>query len=328
MPKYGMRFIVLATAIMLSSVSCQQQKKLEDIQLLEHDQDSKARFLLAVASAQEYVNTGRPKAARKAFNKLKEDFPEFAGADLDAFIKSEMLLCNGKFAKAAKKYDKLLTEYPKSELYEVVLERQFGIAEAFLAGRKKTVLGSIKISGYAEGVRIMEKITDRAGMGEPDGIGIKAALAVAESYEKRRKFHSAYLKWAQIASEWETGQIGKDALLGMARCEHSVYNKREEHKRHYYDASSLISAKSYYEKFRLLYREDAEELGVDAILKEIDEQLAYKQFSIGRYYQRTGKMQAANLYYNMVIQDSPDSKAAEMAKEVLARNMGSEETKK
>lgn len=349
MPGYRIRFripisqrsakwgpIVLAAVIMLSSASCQQQKKVIpiDTQRLEQDQESKPissesrdRFLLAVTGTKELVNAGQAQAARKAFDKLKEDFPEFAGADLDAFIKAEMFFCRGKLAKAAKSYDKLLAEYPESELYEAALDRQFAIAEAFLAGRKKTVLGIFKITGYAEGAKIMEQITDRAGMGEPNGIGTRAAVAVAESYENRGKFNEAYLKWSQISSQWEMGQIGKNALLGMARCKHAVYNKHQEHKRHFYGTSSLITAKSYYEKFKLLYPEDAEELGVDKILDQIDEQLAYKQLSIGRYYQRTGKMQAANLYYNMVIQDWPGSKAAEMAKEMLNQNLGSEEAK-
>lgn len=333
MPGYRIGLIVLAAMVLLSSASCQQQKKVTPIDTQQDKVSSpisaerRDKFLLAVSGTKELVNAGQAQAAQQAFDKLKEDFPEFVGADLDAFIKAEMLFCKGKFAKAAKSYDKLLADYPESELYEAALDRQFAIAEAFLAGRKKTVLGIFKIAGYAEGAKIMEQITDRAGIGKPNGIGTKAAVAVAESYEKRGKFNEAYLKWLQISSQWEVGQIGKDALLGMARCKHAVYNKHEEHKRHCYSASSLISAKSYYEKFKLLYPEDAEELGIDKVLEEMDEQLAYKQFRIGRYYQRTGKRQAANLYYNMVIQDWPGSKAAEGAKEALTQNLGSEEAK-
>jgi len=60
-------------------------------------------------------------------------------------------------------------------------------------------------------------------------------------------------------------------------------------------------------------------IGVDGILGEIDEQIAYKQLSIGRYYEKTGNKQSANLYYDMVVSDWPDAKAAEEAKEMLAK---------
>ena len=69
----------------------------------------------------------------------------------------------------------------------------------------------------------------------------------------------------------------------------------------------------------MLYPKDAGEIGVDDILGEIEEQLAYKQLSIGRYYRRTGNIQSANLYFDMVLSDWPGSKAAQQAKELLTK---------
>ncbi len=416
MPRYRIRFIALAIAAVLPALSTVSA----DIWRLEKGQDweavsaeGKDKFLLAVAETKKLVNTGQAKAAREAFDKLKKDFPEIAGPDLDAFIKAEMLFCKGDFIKAANTYDKLFTTYPESKLRDAALDRQYAIARAFLGGQKKTVLGIfkvkafsegleimervrdragntpigakatvtvaqkyeetgdftrairtydkllaeqpksefrqtaldrqyaiataylggrkkqvlrvIKMKGYAEGVKIMEKITDRAGLDNPTGL--KAAVAVAEHYEKRKQFNEAYLKWWEISLQWQTGKTGANALLGMARCSHAAYNNHPEHKRPFYDASNLNTAKSCYGKFKLLYPKNAEEINVDEILTEIDEQLAYKQFTIGQYYQRTDKRQAANLYFDMVISDWPGTEAAEMAKEMLSVNLGGEETK-
>jgi len=411
-----MRFMALATAVVLPLLSTVSA----DTWRLGKDRDWKAvsakgndKFLLAVTETKKLVNTGQTKAARKAFDKLKTDFPEIAGPDLDAFIKAEMLFCKGKFIEAADGYDKLLTEYPQSELHQAALDREFAIATAFLDGQKKTVLGVfkltafadglkimkrisehagdspigaeaavavaqkyeergdltkairnydklltehpdsefrefvldrqyaiataylggqkkrvlrvIKMKGYAEAVRIMEKITDRAGIDTPTGL--KAATAVAKHYEKREQFNEAYFKWWEISSQWQTGKTGADALLGMARCKRAAYNNHPEHKRPFYDASNLNIAKSCYEKLKLIFPKNAEEIAVDKILKEINEQLAYKQFSIGQYYQRTGNKQSANLYFDMVISDWPGTKAAEMATEMITNNLGDKETK-
>ena len=274
------------------------------------------KFLLAVAEAKELVNAGEVEAAREAFDALKQDFPEIAGPDFDIFVKAELYYCEGRFVKAARSYDKLLTEYPKSSLRQAALERQFAIGSAYLAGRKKVVLGFIKLSGYAEGVAIMEKVTDRAGI--DSSLGLEAALAVAKSFEERQKYEEAYLKWWEISLEWQTGEVGRDALHGMARCKHAAYNKEPEHRRHLYDASRLSTAKSCYERLRLLYPKDAKEIGVDEILRQINEQLARKQLSVGQYYQAVGNRQSANLYYDMVVTDWPGTEAAQTAKELLA----------
>jgi len=266
------------------------------------------RYLLAVAEIKELVNMGETSAVGQAVDKLKKDFPEIAGPDLDAFIKAEVLYSKGKFTKASRGYDKFLAEFPKSELYEAAMDRQFAIATAFLAGQKKKVLGVFKMRGYAEGTKMMERISDRAGNAP---IGIKAAVAVAQSLEKRGNFAEAYYKWSEISSRWPSGQLGEDALLNMARCKHAAYKGPK------YNASDLISAKSYYENFRVRYPEDAEGIDVDKILKQIDEQLAYKEFNAGKYYQETGNKQSANLYYQMVVDNWPESTAAKMAAEKM-----------
>lgn len=309
MPKDRMRFVMLIAAIGLpaSSVFSAETWRLgKEGQLKAVSAEDK--YLLAVAEIKKLVNMGETKAVGQAINKLKKDFPEAVGPDLDAFMKAEMLFCAGKFTKAVRSYDKFLEEFPTSEFYEAAMDREFGIATAFLGGQKKRVLGVFMVSRYAEGVKIMEKITDRAG-GAP--IGIKAALMVAEHYEKRKQFAEAYQKWSEISSRWPTGQLGKDALLSMARCKYAAYKGPK------YNGSNLISAKSYYENFKLRYPEDAKEIGADKILKQIDEQLAYKEFSIGKYYQKTANDRSANLYYQMVVDNWPDSTAAKMAKDAM-----------
>ena len=310
MSECRMRFvIVLAVISLLSATNLWCGMVSAETWRLEQGRDWKVvsaegqdKYLLAVAEIKKLVNTGQTKALCAALDKLKKDYPEITGPDLDAFIEAETLFSKGKFAKAVRGYDKLLTEFPKSELYQAALDRQFAIATAFLAGQKKKVLGVFKIKGYAEGTKIMERISDRAGNAP---IGLKAALAIAKSLERRGKFAEAYQKWSQISSQWSTGQIGRQALLAMARCQHAAYKGPK------YDASELISAKSYYENFKLRYPKDAEKFDVDKKLKQISEQLAEKQFDIGQYYQRSGNNQSANFYYQMVVDNWPVSTAAE-----------------
>lgn len=316
MLKYKMRFVmVLAVILLLSALPVVGGETWR----LEKGQDFKPvspeggdKYLLAVAQIKKLVGTGQTEQAGRAFDKLKKDFPEIAGPDLDAFIKAEMMFSKGKFTRAVRAYDKFLRQYPESELYEAALDRKFAIATAFLAGQRIPVLGIFKMKGYASGVKIMEGISDSAGDAP---IAKKAAVAVAESYENRAKFNEAYHKWSEILSRWPTGTMDRDALLSMARCKHAAYRGPK------YDASNLISAKSYYENFRLRHPEDAAKIDVDGRLKQINEQLAYKHFSIGRYYQKTGNEQSANLYYQMVLDNWPDSSAAKMAREKINQEL-------
>ncbi|MBN2315700.1 MAG: outer membrane protein assembly factor BamD [Sedimentisphaerales bacterium] len=276
------------------------------------------RILQVVVETQKLIDNGEIHKAQDAFDELQADFPKDLRPDLDLYIKGELYYANGKYTKAAKSFEKMLTEHPRSSLKDAALEREFTIGKAYLDGRKKTVFGFIHLSGAPEGIRIMEKITDRVGLDST--MGRDASLAVANNYEERELYEEAYLKWWEISVHWNEGPVGKEALLGMGRTKIADYNKHPEQKRHLYDASGLSTAKSCYSRFKLLYPVDARQINVDKILEEIDEQLAYKQLSIGQYYQSTGHKKAANLYYRMVVNDWPDTQAAKTAKDLLADN--------
>lgn len=279
------------------------------------------QYLHAVAEVKNLARQRDTKAVKKALRKLKEDFPDRVGPDLELFIKGELQYWRDDYTKALEKFEKLLKDYPGSDLARPTLEREFDMAEAYLQGRRKSILGIIKFAGYAEGVEIMERISDRAGLDEPNGVGLRAGIAVAEHYERRESYIEAYLKWSEIASYWETGAIGKQALYRMAENNAAAYNEPPPARRPSYDASKLTTAKTYYERFLLLYPEEARGKDIPEKIRQIDEQLAHKQFRIGQYYRRTGKLQAANLYFDMVVQNWPRTEAAAMARQVLAEHI-------
>jgi len=280
----------------------------EDAGWQDVSQSPDSQYLLAVSQVKQLIHQGRPDRLREQYEQLKQQFPEIAGNDLDAFIQADLLFACGHIVKAVRAYDQFLDRFPDSQLYHAALDRQFTIATAFLAGRKKRVLKLFRIKGYAEGVKIMQRISDRAG---DDPISLKAAVSVAQNYEKRKKFNQAYQQWSQIASRWPVGQTAQNALLAMARCNHAAYMGPR------HDSSPLISARSYYQQFKARYPQKANHINVSEKLKQINEQLAYKQFSIAQYYQKTGSNQAANFYYQMVIDNWPQTAAAQSAKEKM-----------
>jgi outer membrane protein assembly factor BamD (BamD/ComL family) len=312
--KLGILAILLTAASLVLPTGrvalCAETLRLDEQGQLQKAADSNdEQYLLRVAEIKKLVDAGKPDAVKKAAEQLKKDFPGVAGKDFGSFMKAEVHLAGGKLTKAVKQYDDFMDKYPISPLKDAALNRQFEIATEFLAGRKKTVL-IFRVSAFEDGVKIMEKISDRTGTAD---IAKNALLSVARSYEKRKQYNEAYLKWSEISMRWPTGEIAKDALLAMARTKYEAYRGSV------YDGSSLISAKTYYENFKLRYPQEAQELKVDEILTRISEQLAEKNLLIARYYERTGSAGPANMYYQMVVDNWPNTKAAEAAKEKLSK---------
>lgn len=316
-----MRYVALAICVAFScgGIAVAETWRLKNGQTWESTTAGPdEQYLHAIAEIKKLVQEGEARAARDIVKQLKEEFPDRAGPDLDLFVAGELQYWKNHYGKALVKYEKLLKNYPGSEFADAALQREYDIAQAYLGGRKKVVLGFIRISGYAEGVEIMEKVSDRAGIDEPNSVGLKAAIAVAEHYERTEQYLEGYLKWSEIASYWETGPVGKRAIYRMAEDNFLAYNRHAPKERYRFDASKLTTAKTYYERFLALYPEEAAENDVPAKIKQIDEDMAYKQFRIGQYYRRVGKDRAANLYFDMVIQSWPKTEAAEMARQAIA----------
>ncbi len=305
------------------ALSCCSSARAETWRLKSGDQwesvsaDPQERYLHAISELKELAKEGDASAVKEALKEIKAEFPDRVGPDLDLFIQGELQYWRDHYGKALAKFEKMFKNYAASEFSAPALRREFDMAQAYLQGRKKTVLGLFKISGSAEGVEIMEKISDRAGIDEPNGVGLHAALAVAEHYEAREQYLEAYLKWAEIASYWETGPIGKRALYRMAEDNLAAYDRHAPEKRPSYDASKLTSAKTYYQKYLALYPAEAKENDVPVKIQHIDEEMARKQLSVGQFYRRTGERQAANLYFEMVIRNWPQTEAAVAAKQAL-----------
>ncbi len=279
--------------------------------------DPQDPYLRAIANLKKLTKEGDIGEVKEALSQIKDEFPDRVGPDLEVFVLGEAKYWHNRYGGALVKYEKLLKDFPGSEYAGLALQREFDMAQEYLQGRKKIVLGIFKFSGKAEGIELMEKISDRAGMDEPNGIGLRAAICVAEHYEAKEKFLEAYLKWSEIASYWETGPVGKRALYRMAEDNLAAYNMPEEAKRAHFDASKLTTARTYYAKYLLLYPDEAKQNQVPRKIEQIDELMAYKQYTIGRFYQRTGERRAANLYFDMVVQNWPTTQGAALAKEAL-----------
>lgn len=265
-------------------------------------------LMVAVAEAKQYVSTGDTSKAKNAYDKLKKDYPELAGADFDLFVKAELIYSRRKFAAAAQAYDSFLDQYPKSPFFSSALERQQQIATAFLYGQKRPVLRVFKLSAYEEGAEISNKIADRAG----DAPAAKRALTIlAQSREKRGAYEDAYQAWSDAANRWPTGQMGQDSLMGMARSLELAYKGPK------FDGKVLASSKSYYAEYLKRYPESGQQLGLDEKIVQIDEKLGEKELLIADYYARTGSVASADIYYQQIIEDWPATSAAGTSKEKL-----------
>ena len=307
--------LVLATC---AAAADDQTLRLDEAGKLQPISPENDELRLAISKAKELVVAGDAEAAQAAYENVKkliaDDPNNTLGEDLDIFIEAEMYFADGKLTKAVRTYDKILNEHRRSPLFEAAMDREFQIATAYLGGHKKKLIAFIKIRGYAEGVKMMEKLAERA---QDDSLKLRAHRAIAQHYEQRKLFLDAHVEWEFIRSQWGLGPVGSEALEAMARNKHAAYNKKPEARRAHYDGSPLISARSYYQELQQLYPITADKVAADEVIVEIDEQLAEKKFTVAKYYLKIEELKAADIYFDMILKKWPDTKAAELTRQIV-----------
>jgi outer membrane protein assembly factor BamD (BamD/ComL family) len=272
------------------------------------DQTAGGDYILAVSKIKKLIEQSKHKEASKAINELKTAFPGFASEDFDAFVEAELFYTKKKLIKANRKYEEFLDSYPDSKFYETAMERQFSIADLFIKGQKRPVLGVLRLHAYDEADKIMRNIADRSGDAP---IAKRALTTLAKGYQKRKEYEDAYIVWADISSRWPTGDLGRESLLEMAQSLHSAYKGPK------YDSTTLISARSYYGDFKARYPGEVSKYDINEKIKLVDEQIAYKEFEIAEYYTRAELPEAASPYYQYTLDFWPETTAAKMAGEVI-----------
>ena len=306
----GLNVTVLALLAVIISVSVGETYRLTNQQGWQNIADSpEGEYLLAVSKIKQQLLTGDESDVVAALEDLKKRFPEIAGAEVDAYLAAETLYADEKWYKAATAYKQFTDSWPVSILQPAAMERLYSIATAYLQGQKRRFFKILNLPAHDTGVELMRDVADKAGNSP---LGLRALTTLAESYESRKELMDAYYIWQEVADRWPTGETRKKAVLRMAQTLHASYEGAQ------YDATVLDSAQTYFEDYLAQYPEDAARLEVSKTLELITEQLAYKEYQMGFYYERTGKSDAANKYYRKVVDTWPDSKAAQMAQARMA----------
>ena len=210
--------------------------------------------------------------------------------------------------RAFQQYQKLLEKYPKIDNYAEVLDRQYAIANRFLAGEW------FKLWGYIPFFPNMEKT---AGMyekviknGPYSEVAPQAQLSIGAAREKQSDYPKAVKAYEQAADRYhDQKKVAADALFKAAL----AYNKQA--KKAEYDQNVAGQAISTFTDFIALYPEDPRVVEAQKLINSLKSEQARGGFEIAKYYEKRKRWKGAVVYYNEVLVKDPNSKYAEEAKQ-------------
>ena len=218
--------------------------------------------------------------------------------------RGDALVARGKLWKALYDYERLLNEYPSSPLYLDAVAREFEIAEQFIDGFKRKLLGFRIIPTDGEGEELLIRVQERA---PGTDLAERAAIRLADYYYDKQQMVLSAEAYDLFLENHPDSDRREHAMLRLIQANLSRFRGPA------FDATGLIEAQERLRVYADNYPASAERLGVSALDQRIRESLAARQLESAGWYRRRGDDVAARTLYDRVIDAYPGTEAARLA---------------
>ncbi len=246
--------------------------------------------------------------ARKAFAEWFKAYPDSTLYPEALFYAAETEVSaedakpkSGDLMQAYKWLEELIESRPGTELSDRAIRKELIIAEMLLfKDRKQRKLkGVIWLKANEEALEMLNRVIDMWAPNSPiaeQGLRIKA-----DYHYLNGEYEEAEQAYARLMREYPRGRYHKVAMLRSGQSALARFPGVE------FDESDLLEAEVYFHDFQAAYPADAGEYQIPQTLDRITESLAWKEYTIAQFYERTRKIDAAAFYYRFVARTYPQT---------------------
>lgn len=255
--------------------------------------------------------------ATKAARRTVAQWPFSDYAPQAQYLLARCQEATGHDEKAFKAYQTLLTKYPKVDNYYEIVQRQYAIANRYLAGKLFKFLGYVPLyASMDKTIKMYEQILKNGTYSE---VAAPAQLNIGQAHEQKKTFwfrapdYVAAAKAYEKAADRYAGQ--KEGADGMFRAG-LAYNRQA--KRADYDQSVAGQAIATFTDFKTLHPTDPRVAMADTMIVSLKSEQARGSYQIARFYERRHRWDGALIYYNDVLNilnKDPDAAVAREARQ-------------
>ena len=256
------------------------------------------------------------KAARRVIKAWPDADTEYAAAA--RYVVARCHEAKGQDERAFNEYQGILEKHPKVENYQEILQREFEIADRFLAGQWFKLWGYIPFfPSMDKTVQMYEKIIKN---GPHSAVAPAAQMNIGAAREQQVSFFNRFDPFREAVKAYEKAadqyrdnrSIASEALF---KAGHAYFRQA---KKADYDQNVAGQAIATFTDFITLYPADPRVPEARDVITSLKIEQARGNFEIAHYYERKRQWKGARIYYNAVVsilQSEPDPPYVQAAKD-------------
>ncbi len=260
-------------------------------------------------AAEEKGSKGR---AITYYKKVTKKYPNSVYAGEAQYRLGNLRLDRKQYTKAFEAYQIVATHYPNTNRFDEIIGKQYHIASTLLDGGRGRILRIFpgftnreKALGYMETILFEAPYSDYAPL---------ALMSVANGYKYFKNIEGGIDALDRMINTYPQSVLAPEAYLKIGQA-HSALVEGP-----HYDQGSTRDAITYYEDFMILFPGDNNVIQAEKGLTDMKLVLADSKIKIADFYfYKRNNYKAARVFYNEAITIYPNSSAASLAKERLAK---------
>ncbi len=297
---------IVASAVMM--VSCGNK---DDVPLLAGNTQAAAgegEALFQQAKAAD--DKGRTSAAIKLYGRTADRYPFAPSAAQARFRQAQLLEQEGDVIKSFDAYQQFLTRYQGSGLYSEALSRQASMAQRAADGEVKSSFAGVRSRLSTDKVaEMLGKVRDNAPRSSTSA---KAQFTLGELYQGAKKPKEAIEAYRRLAREQPESSYAPEALFRVGVV------LMEEADRGNHNQATLDLAGEAFSDYLIQYPNHSKNAQARELSRTLRGRELERSLGIAEYYDKTGQIESAKVYYRDVVKRAGSGPSYDKAKARLS----------
>ncbi|MEM9399007.1 MAG: outer membrane protein assembly factor BamD [Verrucomicrobiota bacterium] len=264
--------------------------------------DAKAQLELA----RKYEADENWQAALGSYKILVRRWPLSSSAGEAQFKVGYMAEKSALFWDAYKAYNLVIKKYPGSQFFDLAIERKFSIGKLYLAGEPQRIWKVPLLPSMDKTVEIFQSVIDDAPYG---AFAAASYFHIGLARQKQKNYSDSIAAYNMLLDRYPGSEYADDAQYQIGYAWYKASSEPE------YDQSAARKSIEAFEDFKLKYPGSEKLMQAQDYMNELNGRQVDGALNIAKFYETQKNYKAAYIYYNEVIQKSPESVSAQVAKE-------------
>lgn len=255
--------------------------------------------------AKAHDDAGRLRPAIRHYDRTATRFPFAPNADKARYRQAELLEQRGDVVKSFEAYQKFIDRFRGSRLYSTALERQRKMAQAAADGEVRSGFLGLKTKlPLDRTVKMLEQVRDNAPK-TPEAA--KAQFTVGQLYDSRKKPNDAIAAYRKLVRDQPESRDAPEALflVGEILLRQADSGNRNQ--------ATLDLAREAYSDYLMQYSGHSKNAKARERLADIRSRNLQRTFETAAFYERTGKFEAAKVYFRDIVKETKSGKLHDAA---------------